>query len=763
MESIQDTTLAALVHRVNLREARWQETYVDGMVTYILLQSQKECGNAAGILKGIQQLHVAPVEIYVTEVEESVARLKATHRIVEGAASSLRLSDKCRAEAAASVRDWQQLEADVREEWLASVHAKYTAISPDELDSLWRLLIDGFVAPVILNCGAASVRIMGGTAQRTLEPPIDIKRALASSLASLPETLREAAECSFPAFLDADGRRRQYLMGLVSLVFNLYSLALPKTVLEQVSAKHPLDLTLLLDTNLLYSLLGIDDTVFNQAVGDLVAIARKAKEYSGGRVAVRLRCDESTIAEFCSGLEYRASQWGKVIPSDVVAETAGEVCQLDGVLRAYFREIEETHEQISMADFVHVKIQTLRPFLSSQNVEVVTSLAATAFSQQELNDDISEWTLRLSKRGAPRGHARLTHDVELWHSVQLLRSSFKTGPGSFLQPLYILTCDNQFIDFDRWKTEEQLQLKPDKAICMLPTALFHTLSIFVPRTDDFDRAFLHSLRMPILGTRENGIEEVAESIVRTIASWHSVPREIAVATLSDEALLSAASKAKSPEDVAGLVNNSLAEQLEALEISHKQELERIRGETASAIKLRDTSIQELQGSVNCQSTELAALRLEFCTVNTQLTQMKTEAQTSKESAAIRKQRIGQALGRGAWSVLVGAFVYLLLKGNTYVVWLSDLERMLVSAICALTLFWARYTRGPHPNIEGNAAMGALTACAFVLAISLYIHHQNDATRVIAGLAALETAVFTIRAVTWLVKKISARSKHRDDT
>ncbi|MCX6096878.1 MAG: hypothetical protein NTZ77_00035 [Caldiserica bacterium] len=762
MESIQDTTLAALVHRVNLREARWQETYVDAMVTYVLLQSQKECRNAADIVKGIQQLHVAPVEIYVTEVEESVARLKASHKIVEGAAGSLRLSDKCQAEATASVREWQQLEAAVRDEWLGSVHAKYPPISPDDLDSLWRSLIDGFVAPVVLSCGAASVRLMGGAAKRTLEPPIDIKRALANSLAGLPETLREAAECSFTAFLDTDGRRRQYLMGLVSLVFNLYSLALPKTALEQVSAKHPLDLTLLLDTNLLYSLLGIDDTVFNQAVGDLVAIARKAKEYSGGKVAVRLRCDESTIAEFCSGLEYRASRWGGVIPSDVVAETANEVCQLDGVLRAYLHQIEETHEQVSMADFVNVKIETLRPYLSSQGVEVVTSLSATAFSQQELDNDIAAWTLRLSKKGMPRGPARLRHDVELWHSVQLSRSSFKTGSTSFLQPLYVLTCDNQFIDFDRWKTEEQLQLEPDKAICMLPTTLFHMLSIFVPRTDDFDRAFLHSLRTPMLGTRENGTEQVAEKIVRTIAAWHSVSREIAVATLSDRVLLSAASKAQSPEDVAGLLNTSLTEQLEALENLRKQDLEKMRGETADAIQLRDGSIQELQKRLNSQNAQVAALQSNFDTVNAQLTQMKVETEISGAAAALRKQRILQALSNGAWSALIGAFAYLILKGYTYATWLSGLERVLVSATCSLGLFLSRYARGPHPHVERKIATWVLTACALVLTVSLWVHHRGEASRVLAVLTALEPAIFLIQSLLWVWRKVATPGKHQDD-
>jgi hypothetical protein len=756
-------TLAALVHSVNLRERHWQDDYIDDLVIYALLQPRSSCSTATDVQRSIQGLHLAPVEVYVTEVEESISRLKTSERIVEGVNSSLTLSQSCLVEANKKIREWQELESVVRAEWLGSIHDMYPALLREALDSLWISLIDGFVAPVILVCGAESVRIMGGPSKRGLESTSDIKRVLARALARLPEPLRAVAECTFPVFLDAEGRRRRYLMGLVSLVFNLYSLDLPTAVLEQVSAKRPVDLSLLLDTNLLYSLLGLDNAIFNQAVSDLVAIARKAQEYSQGKVVVRLRCDESTIEEFCTSLESRASRWGNVVPSDTVAEIANESCPLDGVVRAYFRQIEETHEQISMSDFVKVKIQSLRAFLSSRNVEIVASLPSTSFVAQDIDNDISSWNATLVKKDIARPRPVLHHDVVLWHSVRQLRQSYTTKSGSFLEPIYLLTCDNQFIDFDRSKTGPQLASEPNKAICMLPATLFHMLSIFVPRTDDFDRAFLRSLRMPIVGAHDNGVERAAEDIVRTLASWKSVPREVAVATLSDKALLNAASKAKSPEDVAGLVNNSLAEQLEALEISHKQELERIRGETASAIKLRDTSIQELQGSVNCQSTELAALRLEFCTVNTQLTQMKTEAQTSKESAAIRKQRIGQALGRGAWSVLVGAFVYLLLKGNTYVVWLSDLERMLVSAICALTLFWARYTRGPHPNIEGNAAMGALTACAFVLAISLYIHHQNDATRVVAGLAALETVVFTIRAVTWLVKKISARSKHRDDT
>jgi len=763
VEPMQDMTLAALVHSVNLREKRWQDDYIDDLVIYVLLQPRSSCNTAADVQRRIQELHLAPVEVYVTEVEESISRLKTGHRIVEGIAGSLALSQSCLVEANRKIREWQELESAVRDEWLCSIHDMYPTVLREALDSLWISLIDGFVAPVILVCGAESVRIMGGTSKRGLESTSDIKRALAGALARLPEPLRAVAECTFPAFLDAEGHRRRYLMGLVSLVFNLYSLDLPTAVLEQVSAKHPVDLSLLLDTNLLYSLLGLDNTIFNQAVSDLVAIARKAREYSQGKVVVRLRCDESTIEEFCTSLESRASRWGDISPSDTVAQIAGETCPLDGVVRAYFRQIEETHEQISMSDFVKVKIQSLQAFLSSQSVDIVASLPIASFVAQDIENDIGSWNAMLVKKSITRPHSVLHHDVVLWHSVQQLRQSYTTKSGSFLEPIYLLTCDNHFIDFDRSKTGPQLASEPNKAICMLPATLFHMLSIFVPRSDDFDRAFLRSLRMPVVGTHDNGIERAAEDIVRTLASWKSVPREVAVATLSDKALLNAASKAKSPEDVAGLVNNSLAEQLEALEISHKQELERIRGETASAIKLRDTSIQELQGSVNCQSTELAALRLEFCTVNTQLTQMKTEAQTSKESAAIRGQRIGQALGRGAWSVLVGAFAYLLLKGNTYVVWLSDLERMLVSAICALTLFWARYTRGPHPNIEGSAATGVLTACAFVLAISLYIHHQNDATRVIAGLTALDTAVFAIRAVTWLVKKTSSRSKHRDDT
>lgn len=411
--------------------------------------------------------------------------------------------------------------------------------------------------PLILSLGARTYELI----KAETSPDDDTTLRLIADLSSISgehaEALREVAV----KFLDpSNANTRSYVLRRLNASFFMKAAGMSGAALDALDrARHSTRrMTLLLDTNFVFSLLGLHENPSNEEAVALRDLAESIRD----RVAIDLRVLPITVEESRRVLSAQQLMFGTLELHSNVASVASRF--LSGAGRQYALAASSSESPLPASEFFSTYENNLITILREKGVELHNADLGSLRVRQDVLDDLlgqEEHQTRNRVLGAKPYESNL-HDMVLYHFVRDARSNAIESP---LDARYwVVTLDFGLIAFDRYAVNRDNGSLP---ICLHPATLMQLLRFWVPRDDDFDEALLGAFRLPFLQAPfDSSSEAMTIKILRRLSLYESIeellPESIA-SILENDALRSRMETATDSEQQDEVIEQALILELDA--------------------------------------------------------------------------------------------------------------------------------------------------------------------------------------------------------
>lgn len=342
--------------------------------------------------------------------------------------------------------------------------------------------------------------------------------AKSAGLGGKEKLVRSTLELFFNSHSEA---KDEYLAQLLDSTFTFYALTLDDATASFLRGTLPA-ISIFLDTNFIFGLLGLHDNPLNDVSSELIAVIQERK------FQVKLYYHERTLKEieqtlFAVGQRLRNRRWQQAL-----SRGAAQAGTLSGVELRYHRL---NAEHPIDPDIFLSKYEKVPALLDEFGVAIYRSTETKAEEEQrwalaaELGDLLQKW-----RPGRPRRYEAIDHDVTLWRTVRGIR---RTERPTLASGALILTVDRILHRFDRHRARSE-GITPS---VVLPAQLMQVIRPFVPGTAEFDRRFVEAFAIPEFRGLVGDYASTASKVSSYLATYKDVPEPTAVRLLRDELLM----------------------------------------------------------------------------------------------------------------------------------------------------------------------------------------------------------------------------------
>lgn len=589
--------VVALAHKIKLNEANWQRKYVTSLIeTAFLYKDNHSFSNFTALQEFLRTEGILPFKIFHHEWESGVSSLLSNESVVKLHTGGWRMTESKISNLQREVNEWIGLEEKVKKDWLCKINGKYPALSEHEKDLLWQNLKEKFILKLFLRHGAETVKVIFGHAVPDEEKfSASVYEVLKESTDNMSDQLYRVAEKEFSLFFDpSDDNRRRYLIGILDATFSHLAITLPEESISHICRTSSLELILFLDTNFLFSILGLHEHHLNEAAKEIFSQIETLSRISGGRAKIKFCCAKDTLGEFKSAIDRFVTRLKDINLSSPVAKAALSSEYFQSVDMAYFKKCAETNIRISPEQFSLPYTKGTETLLKSKGIILYNEETLTETkNSQEVIDDAHDFKDYLESRGRNRSWDTINNDVVLWHLVKKRRELTTTSK------YYIITCDYRFLAFDRYK----FQGSAENLICLLPTQLLQMLSLLVPRTTNLEKALITFIKTPMAKHIGSEMENVSLKILGAVAIYKDFSEEVATELLTDEAFRNIIKDAGTTEEVRKLIEDKLSKDLE-IERREREKAKIELHEKGKALLQKDTKISDLEANLEEKSKKI---------------------------------------------------------------------------------------------------------------------------------------------------------------
>lgn len=702
------------------RDGRVQAA-LDSLVTTTLVLDADTGGTTSDLETGVAgYFGLRPPH---AEIEASVGRLIAAGAAVRAGPGQVRVTEETSAAVELRSREAQQLEFEVRAEWLEQVSALDPPVLGDP-ETQWRALT-AFMALAFRRHGVQTLRLLSPGLDEEDRSDGSVGQLLDDALADtgVGAADRTAVEVAIAAFFNTQtDLRTRYLAQLLDATFTFFALTADDVTSEYLR-RGLQPLSVFLDTNFIFGVIGFHADHFVEMSSEIVELIRQQhlpfKLYYHERT---LRELQDTIAAI--GRRMKARHWSQAL-SRAALRTAMESGALSSVELAYHEVNASTP---TTPDVFLSKYENIEPLLEAQGFKIYREAGKPSHTVEEKGRLIADYAafIRDERPARPKPYEAIDHDIVLWLAVSRLRQNRRSVLGSgalFLTNDFLL---NRYA----WR---HLRMPGEISGVVVPLQLLQILRPFVPTTDDLDRRFVENFSIPEFRTVQSNYSQVAANVLSFLAMYADVPEETAVRILTDNVLKSRLRKVSedSPEfkeliDSAILdANRELLEEREAL----AAEVDNLRGENVSIKKEADSAIRaeasrrqaaerEAAESHALASSSTADLRAVQEALTREAAENKT-AEAAELSLTASLERDLEAQKRIArWLLfaviaIVGIVAIWIAQAVVEWSWLSEHPRrwglLLIASVIWSVIAWSAAHRSLAGAGAGAVAVAALTA------------------------------------------------------
>lgn len=331
-------------------------------------------------------------------------------------------------------------------------------------------------------------------------------------------------------FLDPnDPTIRSLVHGYLNHYMLISSSALDRKTLENLrtSINGAPEFNILVDTNVIFSLLNLHKNPSNDAVQSFVELASKSQD-----IKVNLYALEATVQEALRTLEAVKEDFSGMTPQNIATAAVkhGDVSGLPG----RFYEVAATSGGMDAEIYFSRYALKLRTLLAGHSVQIIDEDIATYKANTSFQQKVSDWMSFEEGRAKPRARGKVLHDVLAMEYVRLQRTG--TEPTLPTAKWWFLTADQVLQNYER----RGLQGSPHPPKCINPAEMLQILRFWVPLNENLEKALVGGIRMPFsFFSYDAQAEVVSTAIIKRISKEAQItdfPQDLADELLADQAL-----------------------------------------------------------------------------------------------------------------------------------------------------------------------------------------------------------------------------------
>jgi hypothetical protein len=611
--------LVSLVHHVELNDAGWWDRTVQRLVIAAIWAARKPLSIDA---ISAQIRKAFGLSLAIGKISDQVNRLSADGTLVRFSKWEFKISESQLQAFERALGDAENNAALARERFTKALGVIPKGIDPQ---IIWNQFNSDVLLPLIREMGARTYELISGTTQSTSSLP-----DFSAFLEKFPQEVRQNLRSSIVAFLDPkDPEVRSYVLRRLNAYFSIEAGNLGDSTINALAkgVRGTPTFRIFVDTNFVFSVLGLRDNPSNQAAAYLMnLIVDVAKKIKISMYALPVTVDEAQVVlrselEALSGL--------RVTPN--IGE--GAVTDLTGFARRVAEESVATRKSVSAEAFLKPYEENLIVILRSKGIELYNEQTDFVRKNPAFAEDLRhqlEYERQRYGAGGKRT-AEMEHDLTLWHFIQSKRPVRCESPLD--AEYWVATIDFRFLSFDRWK----LQGRRGMPVCAHPTALIQMLQFWVPRTVEFEEAIVGSLRLPLLSQEFDAAAERISIRILNIISRYENAADLPPATVSsilmNTALRQRLSLEREGEKQVQLVREAIVEQYrktqEQLDTATRstQKLEKDLSEKSAEfdhlqreLRLKTAQIEDVSGNLSSERVKAQELGVRLADVEARLTQ-----------------------------------------------------------------------------------------------------------------------------------------------
>ena len=475
--------LTRLVQHVALNESGWWQHAVERVVlacAYTLGPS-----SARDIRDSVTSLCGLPPNS--DRISATIENLIDSGSIVD-IDDLLRVSEEMRESLARQEADTQSSEQRVLDRFKDLAQHRGLA---DRIEELWSVMETEVVLPIIGQMGA---RLYGLLTAPSEEEDENLEVQIAGLLSQYGDQVRSL----LTDFLDPNHQDvRGFVLRRLNAQYVVDAAALPHDALLRLSHLNQRTgrIDLFLDTNFVFSVLGLHDNPEDDVANDLLSLVRELRE----RVNLKLYVLPDTVQEARLVLREVMFSLGNFRGQANLAEAATRF-GTTGLTGRYFEEVKRLRTRLTAEEFFGPYESDLVAILRSKSVELYnTDLAHLRVAPEVVDDllDQEEYQALNRTRGAKPYDANL-HDMVLWHFAKSKRDASVESPLDI--KAWVVTLDYGLISFDRHKRRSASRPRGtfEAPICLDPSSLIQLFQFWVPSSTELEEALVGSVRKPLL-------------------------------------------------------------------------------------------------------------------------------------------------------------------------------------------------------------------------------------------------------------------------
>lgn len=537
--------LISLIHHIALNEAGWMEKTIQRFIIFSIWLSDKGQLSNIEIKNSFKNFSLSYSQ---NVIDQQVEKLMSSNTIFLVNKEHYKIAETELLKFDAELKKYEAIEHKAKELFI-DIAKEYSMVL--DLEVIWRSLNDELLSPLIQELGAKTYELISGQSAS-----IERMARFDSFLNKHPQIARANLRKIIISFLDPKNlSTREFILRKINAYFCLEAGNLSEeTIIKLTEAqKKNLVFNVFVDTNFLFSILGLHENPSNEAAQSLLKLIKDIFN----KVQVKLYVAPITINEATGVLNYHLDKLKHIKPTKSIIE-ASKYMELSGFSERYFSESEKSGKAISAESYFSPYIKNLIATIKSKGIEFYNSRDLDKYNtDQRVIDDLhDQHEYEQKHKDHPKSYEKLLHDIVLWYFNKDQRPQIVESPADARN--WIVTLDFRFLGFDAYKRKQNKNSIP---LCIHPTSLIQILQFWVPRTHEFEDALLSNLSYPFLFQEfDTASEKVTLKILETLSRFEELddlPEETITSILLNEALRIKINAAKDIEEQIQLIKEAL--------------------------------------------------------------------------------------------------------------------------------------------------------------------------------------------------------------
>lgn len=513
MAKILPKEIASLIHHIALNEHGWWDKTIQRLIISALGSKENKQLTTDEILSFVKSNYETHVDN--DKINKQLEVLCSTKAILKVDKNVFVLSETELLNFKNDIAKFEETEETVKQEFNNLVAQE---CNEDEQKKItWEIFNNELLIPILYEFGAKTYELITGQGIQ-----LDSNHRFKKFLYKFPAERHVIIKEVIISFLNPKNPLvRSLILRKLNAYFFLEAIKLPTNAIDKVNnaAKKQITFKVFVDTNFLFSFLGLHENPSNEAAKSLLDIISQV----ANKVKIKLYITPLTIDETKKVIINEERKLKNLRPTQILSNVAVNHIS-NGFAKKYFEECSKNKKSIKAEDYFEPYLNNLVKVLRDKGVEIYNDPKFETYTKdQRVIDDIidqqehEEKTFK-NKPHLQKSYEKLEHDFVLWHFVNDLRPSYVESADE--AGAFITTVDFRFINFDITKRRKKRMRVP---VCVHPTNLIQILQLWVPRDENYDIAILSNLRFPFLFTEFDADTELTTiRIIEQLSRYESV-------------------------------------------------------------------------------------------------------------------------------------------------------------------------------------------------------------------------------------------------